>query len=253
MGDAATREPAYRGAGRRAWWRCCTSRSRPARSASRRRSAKATSTATNQPVPSRAAALDEFVALAGVLREHAGHDARVHPYRRADPGRAHGAHGRHVARGRPRPQLEPARQPRGHRDLRTAVARVRRRGRAWRARRRAGAARHDAHAVERVARDAARLARGRAARRRGPARRGRRPGDAPLLRAGAERGIDAGLGVLVRLEAHGDRARRREPRSIVGRAEPRRGRRDARHRHRRRAHRRRAARTVWRSRSCCRR
>ncbi len=136
----------------------CTSASRRVRSASRRRWAKGTSTA--RAIRSRrvSAGVRRVRRARGSAARPPGHHARVHPDRRSHRARAHGADGRHVAGRRPCAQLEPARQPRGHRDLRRAAAGLRRRRRARRARGRARAPRHDAHAGEHAARIAAGLA-----------------------------------------------------------------------------------------------
>ena len=105
------------------WWR---SRWPGGRSASRPRSAKATSTVTAGPVPSRAASLERVRGPGRRPARPPRHHPRVHPHRRSHPRGADGAHGRHVAGGRPAPQLEPARQPGVGGDLRAAAAGVRR-------------------------------------------------------------------------------------------------------------------------------
>ena len=100
------------------------------------------------PVPSRAASHDELLALRTRGARPRGHDARVHRRDGRDRRRSHRADDRHVARGQPPAELEPAREPLPHRGLRAAAHVVRPRHRARRARRRAHAARPDAAARE---------------------------------------------------------------------------------------------------------
>ncbi len=88
-------------------------------------------------VPSRYATEDEIVALCSVVKDHPGHDARVHPQRRHVRGvRARPAHA-DVARREPSGQLERAVRRQGQRgDHRAQPGRVRLRDRARRTRHR---------------------------------------------------------------------------------------------------------------------
>ena len=157
MGDAATRDPASPEAARRD--------DRAAARVPRRGRARVVVVARRGPhrrrrstrpfTPRRVRRVHRAGRRAARSRRH---HARVHPDGRTDPSGAHGPDGRHVAGGRPPAQLESARQPGRHRDLRRPAPCVGRRGGARCPRRRARLAGHHAHAREHVARDPARLA-----------------------------------------------------------------------------------------------
>ena len=166
MGDAAVRDAATPGADRG------DGRARPrgdgerARSACRRRWARRTPTATATRCRRAPRRTTSCWRCARGTRPR-GHDARVHRRDGRDRRRSHRADDRHVARGEPPAELEPAREPLPHGGLRAAAHVVRPRHRAGRARRRAHAARPHAAAREPHARRPPGLAR----RRRAGARR----------------------------------------------------------------------------------
>ena len=194
-------------------------------------------------VPSRYAALDEFVALAGALRDHDGTTLEFIPSVGEIPAERMELMADMSLAADRTAELEPARQPVAGRDLRAAARRVRPRGGGGRPRRRALAARRDAAARQQHARRPARVqGRDGARRRHRASRRPRRSRHPPPSRRDRAEGGEPWAHRAGRLRPHrGRRGHVARDRAVRG-EDGRRGRGRARHRARRRADRRRAGR-----------